>query len=441
MNFDYDLMTWIVYFIGAFALCLGMFFSGQTLLGVKLKDVKKYNILLLILLSIIMIFNTLIFDNIVKIFGILVILLMINKLVLKKDIRTSFIYSIVIYFCILVSEVTISVIFTIFVNIFNLDMTIMTSGRTISMNIAVALLAYFYARLIRYKVKSIINKLNNSNIVYIIIVGIVTIFVMLSTMYSLYINNWNLNYKLVLHIIIFIGYIGLFLTLLKQYLNSKEISYKYELLNDYLKNSAEIIEKYSSTIHKYKNNLIAIKGYIENNKKEAEKYIDTLLGDFNQKKYNWFNKINYIHIDSMRYLAYYKLSKAETENLKITVDVSKDIKKYKNGFLTTKESNILSEIIGEYFDNAIYASSESKEKELNLMLYDENEKLVFTVANTFKGEINLNIITKNGYTTKGKGHGLGLYDIDKTVRKNEWLSVSYELLENYFVAKLIINKK
>ena len=56
-------------------------------------------------------------------------------------------------------------------------------------------------------------------------------------------------------------------------------------------------------------------------------------------------------------------------------------------------------------------------------------------------EVNLNAITKNGYTTKGKGHGLGLYDIDKTIRKNEWLSVSYELLENYFVAKLIINKK
>ena len=46
--------------------------------------------------------------------------------------------------------------------------------------------------------------------------------------------------------------------------------------------------------------------------------------------------------------------------------------------------------------------------------HEEDNKIVFTIANTYSGEIDLSLITKNGYTTKGKGHGLGLYDIDKT---------------------------
>ena len=334
-----------------------------------------------------------------------------------------------------------SLLLVLLENAFHINiLSVIDAPRTIFINVTISILACVYCSLSKYKIKRIVEKINKNKTFNLLIIGIITIFLLLSTMYSLYLNGWKIDYKTILNIVIFSGGVVLFFVLLKQHLTNKEISDKYELLNDYLKNSAEIIEKYSSTIHKYKNNLIAIKGYIKNNDKEAEKYIDNLLGEFNYKKYTWFNKINYISINPIRYLVYYKLSKAETENLKITVDVSKDVKNYSNELLTTRENNVILEILGEFFDNAIYASSESKEKELNLVLYIENKKLVFTIANTYKGNVDLNLIIKNGYTTKGKGHGLGLYDIDKTVRKNDWLDVSYELMDNYFMAKLILNK-
>ena len=442
MNFNYDLMTWIDYFIGAFACCFGMVMAEKILFQAHIKEIKWYYYMFIIVFSIGILFNSLIFDNIVKVFGSFLILFLIAKIMFKKDFSEGFLYCIITYIIFLIAEVSMSIILVIFEHVFHINiLSVIESPRTIFINVTISILACLYCKLTKYKIKRIVEKINKHKVFSLLVIGIITIFVLLSTMYTLYLNGWKIDYKLILNIVVFVGGIVLFFGLLKQHLTNKEISDKYELLNDYLKNSADIIEKYSSTIHKYKNNLIAIKGYIKNNDKEAERYIDNLLGEFNYKKYNWFNKINYINIDSMRYLIYYKLSKAETENLKITVDVSKDIKKYTNDFITTKESNTLLEIIGEYFDNAIYASNESNEKELNLILYDDNERLVFTIANTYKGEVNLNAITKNGYTTKGKGHGLGLYDIDKTIRKNEWLSVSYELLENYFVAKLIINKK
>ena len=61
--------------------------------------------------------------------------------------------------------------------------------------------------------------------------------------------------------------------------------------------------------------------------KKANEYVDRLLDNYKDKKYNWFNKINYINIDSFRYLIYYKLTKAEEKNLKISVNVSPEIKK------------------------------------------------------------------------------------------------------------------
>lgn len=269
--------------------------------------------------------------------------------------------------------------------------------------------------------------------------GVITIFVAISSMYNLYLNNWTIDYKFVLNIIVIAGCLVLTLVLLKQYLKNKEIMDKYIILEDYLKTSADLVEKHSSTIHKYKNNLIAIKGYLKSDIKEANNYIDTLIENYKTKKYSWFSKLNYIKIDIVRYLVYCKLSKAEALNLKISVDVSSDIKKINNNKLTVYKINILLDIIGEYFDNAIYASNESKEKEINFVLYLENDKLIFILANTYKEKVDLSLITKNGYTTKGKGHGLGLYDIDKTLKSIPCFEVKYELLDNYFVVSLTID--
>ena len=39
MNFNYDLMTWIKYFIGAFACCFSAFLCGKQLLNKPLKEI------------------------------------------------------------------------------------------------------------------------------------------------------------------------------------------------------------------------------------------------------------------------------------------------------------------------------------------------------------------------------------------------------------------
>ena len=434
MNFNYDLMTWVDYFIGAFICCFGMVIGGQIVTDVKLVDIKKYKFLLLIVLSIILIINSLIFDNIGKIIISLIVFISVIKYIFNQNYTNSLLYGTIIYVNYILAEATVSFFIVLSSSIIVFNDFI----KTIFINIIIVLISILYLYLMKNKIKKYINEINKNYITNIILLFIITIIILASSLYDLYINKWIIDYSFILNIIIFIGCLFLTIFLLKQYLKNKELADKYILLNDYMKTSAELIEKYSTTIHKYKNNLIAIKGYLNEDMKEAEKYIDNLIGIYNNKKYNWFSKINNIQIDAIRYLIYYKLSKAEMDNLVIAVNVSNDVKKIKNNLVTVKEANILLEIIGEFFDNAIYASNESEKKELNIIIYEENKWLKFIISNTYKGVIDLSMINKNGYTTKGNNHGLGLYDVEKTINKNRWINIKYELLDEYFVVNLSI---
>ena len=70
----------------------------------------------------------------------------------------------------------------------------------------------------------------------------------------------------------------------------------------------------------------------------------------------------------------------------------------------------------------------------------QDDKIIeLEIANTFLNKVDLNSIYKNGYTTKGKGHGFGLYDVDKSIRNNNYLNNKIEIIDNYFICKLYIN--
>lgn len=435
---NYSFITWMEYFIGSFICCLGLFFSGTIISYKKFKNIKYYHYLLIIIFSVFMIFNTLIFNNVAKIFGMLLILYLLFKIIYKENNKYTLIISVITYIICIISEVSFSIITVLVGLFFDLNL-ILETVRTIIGNFIIAVFSCMYAYFFRKKLKTLIKKLNENAIIYILILSIITILVVFSSMFSLYLNEWQIDYGFILNIIIIFGGLYLLFILIKQNIKNKEITNKYDGLREYMKTSADLIEKYSSTVHKYKNNLIAIKGYLKTNVNYADKYIDKLLDDFKTKKYAWFSKINYINFDSIRYLVYYKLSKAEEKNLKIMVTVSKDIKSLDSESLNLNESSVILEIIGEYFDNAIYASNESNEKELNFNMYLADKKIVFEIVNSYVGKINLDLISRNGYTTKGKGHGIGLYEIDKVLKGNKFLHNSIEIVDNYFIVRLFVN--
>ncbi len=252
------------------------------------------------------------------------------------------------------------------------------------------------------------------------------------------ISSLSSKVSLFTYSLIILSLLVITIILLNKISNKDKLVKKCELLEEYIKNSSDLLLKYASTNHKYKNNLITIKSYIKSNKKEALVYVDSLLDDYKPKKRNWLVRLNNIKEDNIRYFIYYKLSKCEDNKLKIFLDVSEMVNSIDYScFDMSLVSNIL-DVLGEYFDNAIYASLESNEKELYFSCYLDDNNLVFLIANTYKDKISLDLIEQNGYTTKGKGHGLGLYSIFKNLKDNKKLDYSYDIVDNYFMAKLIV---
>lgn len=432
-----DVLTMINYFIGSFICCFGMMLTGIIFLKKKFTDIKKLNFLLLIPLSILIIFNSLTFDNIVKIFGSLIVFYMIYYFVLGVKSKTCIIYSVISYIIFIISEVIVMIITSTIGYLFKIEYVDFAS-KSILVNIIIVLCSCYLAKLFKNKINNFINKVNKSNLLIIAIQGVILILVTVSSINHIYINDWELNYDFFLNVVIVLGSIILIFYFIKEYLKNKEIVSKYSLLDDYLKTSADVVEKYSSTVHKYKNNLISIQGYLKTDVKQANKYVDNLLEDYKNKKYSWFSKINYIKNDAFRYLIYYKLNKAEEKNLKLSVTVSKELKRIEINYLNVQETGIVLDILGELLDNATYAASESSSKELILDIYKEDNYITIEIANTYSNDFDLNSITKSGYTTKGKGHGLGLYEIDKSVKKLDFLTINYEKVDKYFIVKLLI---
>ena len=403
----------------------------------KIKDIKR-RLLLLIPLFIITLVSSLYLNYQYQILIYFITIFIIIKFIFKNNINDTLIIYLIESLIYFLTSYLLILILLILNQITNLDIYLIKN--TYYEIIIVSLTSLLVSFLIKNMVSKLLHNLKNRTNYIIKILFIINVLELIIATYNLCIIKLN-PLNLIISFIIPIIFLIISIFLIKLTINKLELTKKYHLLEEYFEVSSDLIEKYSTTIHKYKNNLITLKGYIKNNNGEALTYINTLLGDYKKKEYNWLIKINYIEEDSIRYLVYYKLSKAEESGLKIIVDINSNIKKINYNNLKLNEIGYLNDILGEYFDNAIYASLESTLKELNFMIYQEDNSLVFLISNTYKDEIDLSLIEKMGYTTKGKGHGIGLYEIAKSITNNDKFNCSYELLDNYFIAKLIVKIK
>ena len=137
---------------------------------------------------------------------------------------------------------------------------------------------------------------------------------------------------------------------------------------------------------------------------------------------------------------YYKAAIAQNQKINLVTDVSLEKNSILNK-LSEKEIRVLCKLIGIYFDNAIEASSESRKKILTIEVYELKDKAYFVFSNTFKKHKNMKDRNQKGVSSKGKGRGNGLYFANKIIKENKWLEEKQEVIDNYYIQTVIINKK
>jgi len=136
---------------------------------------------------------------------------------------------------------------------------------------------------------------------------------------------------------------------------------------------------------------------------------------------------------------YYKTSIAQRFKIKITIDIS--IKE--NGILyklSKKKINELTKILGIYYDNAIEAAKDCRNKNILIEIYELKDKVNIVISNTFKKESIIKGKNKKGVSSKGNGRGYGLYFANKIIYNNNWIQTKQEIIDNYYIETITILK-
>ena len=291
-------------------------------------------------------------------------------------------------------------------------------------------------KIYQQKIGNFLNKINYSNeksAVLFIILAIVFISII-----DIYVTSKKLlmNDLLIILVPIIILFILLILYIFErnkyQVLNSQ-----YEVLFTHATSLESWLENERLSYHEYKNQLAYIRSVVE--QKEAIEYIDSILQESFENSAIVDTQIANIPKGGMKGLIFYKLIQAQRKGIDSYVSISPKMKSLSVG-KDIEKSKTVCRIFGILLDNAIDAAAESDEKRISLEMYRLDQKLVFVVMNTFKGDVNVAKTQEKGYTTKGKGHGNGLNYVRNIIARDNRYILQTSLIGGYYTQKVTIEE-
>ena len=236
--------------------------------------------------------------------------------------------------------------------------------------------------------------------------------------------------------------IAILWTLIIIFINSRNkydnLVKEYDSLFLYVQNFEDWIEKEQLNRHEYKNQLAVLRCLTK--EKKIKDKIDEILEDNINIEGQAVTNLKNLPKGGIKGLMYYKAAIAQKQKINLITDVSLE----KNGILTKlseKDIRILCKLIGIYFDNAIEAAVESRKKNLTIEVYEFKNKVNIVFSNTFKKHKNMKDRNKKGVSSKGEGRGNGLYFAKKLIKENPWIEEKQEIIDNYYIQKITVNKK
>ena len=188
--------------------------------------------------------------------------------------------------------------------------------------------------------------------------------------------------------------------------------------------------------HDFDNIVTTIGGFIRTNDMEGLKDYYSELEDDCQKVNNlYLLNPHVVNNDGIYNLLIKKYYEAISKDIKINITFLLD--------LSTLHMKIyeFAKILGILLDNAIEASSESKEKIINLDFKNDtkNSRQLIIIENTYKDkDLNTEAIFEKGISSKENHTGLGLWEVRKIVKKNNNVNLFTSKNQKYFSQQLEI---
>lgn len=321
--------------------------------------------------------------------------------------------------CITVLEIIISRIFLV---IFNKSYETCASIPIFRLliNGVIYLTLFFVTQLSKHfklniKIFESIGKQNKILIISNIIVAMIVMF--MQGYLIVFYNDRLPSFIAVINILPLIAYFTISIYSIIKAMNLEKAREDLEQEKQYNKTLQILHDNLRAFKHDFANIISGIGGYVETDDMEGlKKYYKQLLQDCNQ-----VNNLGSLNPDSINSPAVYavlanKYYKADSAGIKISLDSFIDFNHLYMGIYE------FTRILGILMDNAIEAACECDNKYIHVEIRndDSRNRQLLIVENTFKNkDINVDKIYEKGYSTKPHNTGLGLWEVEKILKKNK----------------------
>lgn len=413
---------------------------ATTIIMTKLKkDLNKKNLFMFLIASwVYFIIGLLYVPNEVRFFVFITIITVLINYILNIRNKKSVLYTIIITILLTISEIIITSLLVLLgvssvdlVNnsFFNMITNILISGLSVILSILPVLRKLFN------KLFSFFEK--HKKYIYYLYALLIMLYLLVSK------NGLNLILKsnYYINILFLISSIGIITLVIKKELKAEQLQEVNSQMLNYVTKYEKIITEQGKANHEFKNQLMVIKGYAKmNDSKKLIDYLDSITDDAKKTHSSYLiSQLNNFPDGGIKGLLYYKLSTMEDMNISYDINVGNGVKRKLSSLETNMYKNI-TKVLGVLLDNAIEASSKSKNKKVLIITKKSDDKIIFSIYNTYTGKIDLNKIG-TGYTTKGKGRGYGLRLVEDIISTNHSFDINRYLEDNYYVTDLTVKIK
>lgn len=368
-------------------------------------------------------------------------ILMIAGYVLHKEENKKIILSTLISFIFLfITEFIFAIGFLLFSKLnIGISEINLKSGTTILPNVIISLMVVVFLNVrsilivINKMIKNVLNNDNNEKKLFIIAF-------LLVSFYSIFLYSFYFEVELVLIVVLTLLSITIMTILI--YLNFVVKNYSVRLEKEYqelitnLNEYEKFLELYRFSNHENVNNLIILKGLINN--EEAIKYIDDIINVKPDEDIELLYKTTKIPTGGLQGLFYQKLLTIKEKRINYHIEISKKIDFEQFTKLDNNSKQSLCKIAAILLDNAIEAVETLNDKYISIYIYAQDDNFVISISNNFINYIEVEKIDNIHYSSKGKNRGYGLSLVREIVSKNKKIKLEREFIGNIFKQKLKI---
>ena len=211
---------------------------------------------------------------------------------------------------------------------------------------------------------------------------------------------------------------------------------KFIMTQNYINGLECMISETRSIRHDYKNILSTMSGYLQEDDYVGLKdYFNANIRNFviaADKQGQIWNSLAEINPIELKGFLYEKALKASSLQVDFRVITEQGTT------LQYHDMENLIRVFGNLMDNAIEAAAESAEKLVDLRIANTQNGVSVIIRNSFAEKPDVSRMFQKGYTTKGDGHGEGLYYVKEYLDQHNDIECYFSIERNEFVESLKI---